>query len=616
MRVLLALGAVAVCLFAALAPRRVLIVGSLAGIALFLGVSTNNGRWLPAQSGGRRAGRARGLGPGVDRQADPRRQVGGAALHVRARGRRACGMADGDLEPVGSESRLPRGTGLRRLSWIRCKREPQRGARFGRRIGENARRAWTTSWRRRMSQSPALASMPRGGSSSTASRSRFVSARPGTAFTRTAGRDRTPRTRATRRGRAQCASTSREPGGAGRTSPVPCASSWSRETTCFAKRGVGRPQRRAQRASASGLRPRRSRSGSMSNRPSRPRSSASPTPVSSECRRAFTVDTAMRAQARRAKALLRRLTADDERGVTAEHWGEEAREKAEGDDWQGLYWQSYILTAAATSTSAIAGDPDENWLHFTKQRFFRSSGERSRSASAAATASLERDGRRAGDRRALRGVRHLARGRRGGHGRRPRRPGTRRPDRLRRGRPEHDRARARPLRRGLRGRRRCTTSRRSSTCSTRSAPRSPPGGLFVVNEYVGPARFQFPDEHLPLMDGLLARCSRSRIAGASTTASVKAEGAAARRRRRSTTIDPSESVRSDEIMGLVEERFEIVYQRRLRRHACSSSSSADIAGNFDPADPQDVAMIDLDLPLREDADRAGRAAERLRVPGR
>jgi hypothetical protein len=40
MRVLLVLGALAVCVFAAVAPTRVLIVGSLAGIALFLGVST------------------------------------------------------------------------------------------------------------------------------------------------------------------------------------------------------------------------------------------------------------------------------------------------------------------------------------------------------------------------------------------------------------------------------------------------------------------------------------------------------------------------------------------------------------------------------------------------
>src|SRR5207253_9537339 len=40
MRVLLALGAIATCLFFALAPRRVLVFGGLAGLALFLAVST------------------------------------------------------------------------------------------------------------------------------------------------------------------------------------------------------------------------------------------------------------------------------------------------------------------------------------------------------------------------------------------------------------------------------------------------------------------------------------------------------------------------------------------------------------------------------------------------
>ena len=52
--------------------------------------------------------------------------------------------------------------------------------------------------------------------------------------------------------------------------------------------------------------------------------------------------------------------------MTAEHWGEEAREKAEGDESQGLYWQSFVLTQLDINM-AIAGDPDESWLHFTKR---------------------------------------------------------------------------------------------------------------------------------------------------------------------------------------------------------------------------------------------------------
>ena len=57
----------------------------------------------------------------------------------------------------------------------------------------------------------------------------------------------------------------------------------------------------------------------------------------------------------------RTFSTDEERGVTAEHWGEDAREKAESEDWQGLYWQSYILTARHINRD-ISGDPDVDWL--------------------------------------------------------------------------------------------------------------------------------------------------------------------------------------------------------------------------------------------------------------
>jgi SAM-dependent methyltransferase len=62
-------------------------------------------------------------------------------------------------------------------------------------------------------------------------------------------------------------------------------------------------------------------------------------------------------------------TSEDEQRVTAEHWGEEAREKAESEDWRGLYWQSDVLTTRHINR-AISGDPDVGWLPFTKQRFF------------------------------------------------------------------------------------------------------------------------------------------------------------------------------------------------------------------------------------------------------
>ena len=52
------------------------------------------------------------------------------------------------------------------------------------------------------------------------------------------------------------------------------------------------------------------------------------------------------------RRISRTFSTDEERGVTAEHWGEDARERAESEDWLGLYWQSYVLTrGTSTGTS-------------------------------------------------------------------------------------------------------------------------------------------------------------------------------------------------------------------------------------------------------------------------
>ena len=74
------------------------------------------------------------------------------------------------------------------------------------------------------------------------------------------------------------------------------------------------------------------------------------------------------------RRIRRTFSTDEERGVTAEHWGEDAREKAESEDWQGLYWQSYVLTQQHINRD-ISGDPTENWVNFTKRRFFPSASD-------------------------------------------------------------------------------------------------------------------------------------------------------------------------------------------------------------------------------------------------
>jgi hypothetical protein len=103
-------------------------------------------------------------------------------------------------------------------------------------------------------------------------------------------------------------------------------------------------------------------------------------------------------------------------------------------------------------------------------------------------------------------------------------------------------------------------------------------------------RFQFPEERLPLMNQLLLALPESQRRSL-RTGEMKTE-VVRPAEKEVYAVDPSESIRSDEIVPLLEERFEIVYRADFGG-TLLQFVLADIAGNFDPADPKDVAMIDL-----------------------
>ncbi len=276
----------------------------------------------------------------------------------------------------------------------------------------------------------------------------------------------------------------------------------------------------------------------------------------------------------------------DEREVTAEHWGEEARTKAEGEEWTGLYWQSYVLTQRNIN-KAIAGHPDENWLHFTKRRFFEEPVGLGLSLGFG-DGILEREAVKLdiADRFEAFDISPEA----------------------------VEVAREEAERQGVAGRIDYaatdlnTIELEPNRYGTVFAVQSlhhiealehlldqvraslEPGGLFVVNEYVGPARFQFPEERLPLMNKLLSVLPESHRKSLRTGhVKTDVQRPIEKEVRR---VDPSESIRSDEIMGLLEERFEVVYQADFGGTLLQFVLS-DIAGNFDPADLRDVALVDL-----------------------
>jgi hypothetical protein len=57
-------------------------------------------------------------------------------------------------------------------------------------------------------------------------------------------------------------------------------------------------------------------------------------------------------------------------------------------------------------------------------------------------------------------------------------------------------------------------------------------------------------------------------------------------------VDPSESIRSDEIVATLESRFDVLYRADFGG-TLLQFLLADIAANFNQDDPRDVALLDL-----------------------
>ena len=114
-----------------------------------------------------------------------------------------------------------------------------------------------------------------------------------------------------------------------------------------------------------------------------------------------------------------------------------------------------------------------------------------------------------------------------------------------------------------------------------------PGGVFHLHEYVGPTRFQWTDAQLKLanlfLDSLPPRLRR------------QPNGELKEVLRRPTieemiAADPSEAVRSAELVGALAPYFDIVEHRPLGG-ALAHIALGGIAQNFDPASPEDNAIL-------------------------
>jgi ubiquinone/menaquinone biosynthesis C-methylase UbiE len=117
-----------------------------------------------------------------------------------------------------------------------------------------------------------------------------------------------------------------------------------------------------------------------------------------------------------------------------------------------------------------------------------------------------------------------------------------------------------------------------------------PDGYFLINEYIGPRQFQFPDLQLAIVNELLAALPE-RWRQDSSTGRLKTEY------RRMPTAhwdlhDPSEAIRSDLIVTEIERQFRVV-ERTDYGGTILHLLLEHIVHNFDPADEKDVAVIRL-----------------------
>ena len=129
-----------------------------------------------------------------------------------------------------------------------------------------------------------------------------------------------------------------------------------------------------------------------------------------------------------------------------------------------------------------------------------------------------------------------------------------------------------------------------------------PGGLFHLNEFVGPTRFQWTDAQIDgvnrFIEGLPPRL-RALPSGQPRPLQARPTVAAM------IAADPSEAIRSADIIGLLDRYFEVVEVRPLGG-TFLHLGLADIAQNFDADSPDDRTRLEAFFAEEDAAMREGR----------
>lgn len=123
-----------------------------------------------------------------------------------------------------------------------------------------------------------------------------------------------------------------------------------------------------------------------------------------------------------------------------------------------------------------------------------------------------------------------------------------------------------------------------------------PGGWLVFDEYVGPNRMQWTDQVLEIVNGILEFLpDRFRVNVRAGSPKKREERVPIAKRIK---IDPSEAVRSQEILPLAGRYFDLVEIREYGG-AILMPLFMDIIGNFDAARQEDRLILDFCLLLEK-----------------
>lgn len=113
-----------------------------------------------------------------------------------------------------------------------------------------------------------------------------------------------------------------------------------------------------------------------------------------------------------------------------------------------------------------------------------------------------------------------------------------------------------------------------------------PGGIFHLNEYVGPTRFQWTDAQLQLINDYLDSIP-DRLRQTPNGRKPPVERPTV---EQMLAMDPTEAVRSADIRAVLSDHFRIVEERPYGG-ALLHMGLSEVAQNFDAANPEDVAHL-------------------------